>query len=69
MITIISVALFAIGVALLMQSSDFLLLHRLKILQHRQGREGAKSVFFVVAGILVAASGLVMFVLHAIWSD
>lgn len=69
MITIISVAFFAIGVALLMQSSNFLILHRLKILRHRQGPEGTKSIIFVVAGILLAASGLVMFVLHAIWSD
>jgi hypothetical protein len=63
---ILAVALFAIGVALLMQSSDLLVLHRSKVRLHRQGPERTKSIFFVVAGIVMAASGLILFILRAL---
>jgi uncharacterized membrane protein len=64
--TILAVALFAIGVGLLMQSSHFLVLHRSKVERQRKGPEKAKSIFFVVVGILMAASGLVLFTVRAL---
>jgi hypothetical protein len=64
--TILAVALFAIGVALLMQSSDLLVLYRSKVRLNRQGPERTKSIFFVAAGILMAASGLVLFIVRAL---
>jgi hypothetical protein len=64
--TILAVALFAIGVALLMQSSDLLVLYRSKVRLNRHGPERTKSIFFVTAGILMAASGLVLFIVRVL---
>lgn len=65
---ILSVVLFAAGVALLMQSSNFFTLRRSKIPREHQSFAGAKSIGFVIAGAALATGGLVLFIVHTVSS-
>jgi Protein of unknown function (DUF3185) len=66
--TILSVVLFALGVALLLQSVNSLALYRSKIPRAQQGSAGAKSVWLIVAGVLLVVAGLVLFIMRAMSS-
>ena len=64
----LSVVLFVAGVALLMQSSNFLTLRRSKVPRLLQGSAGAKSIGFVIAGIVLVAGGLTLFITQTLSS-
>jgi hypothetical protein len=59
---ILSVVLFALGVALLLQSVNSLALYRSKIPRAQQGSAGAKSVGLIVAGVVLVVTALVLFI-------
>jgi len=63
--TVLSVVLFALGVALLLQSANSLALYRSKIPRAQQGSAGAKSVGLIVAGSILVIAGLVLFIVRA----
>ena len=64
--TVLSVVLFALGVALLLQSANSLALYRSKIPRAQQGSAGAKSVALIVAGAILVIAGLVLFIVRAV---
>ena len=63
--TVLSVVLFALGVALLLQSANSLALYRSKIPRAQQGSAGAKSVGLIVTGSILVIAGLVLFIVRA----
>ena len=64
--TIISVALFAVGVALLLLSVNSLAMYRSKIPRAQQGSAGAKSVWLIGAGATLVVAGLALFIGRAV---
>ena len=62
---ILAVALFAVGVGLLMASSNFLAVYRSKLSRQQQGGAGAKGLVTVVAGGVLVLAGLVLLILRA----
>lgn len=63
---IIAVSLFAVGIALLMQSSNVAALHRSRTSRTSQGSGGRKSWGFVILGAAMALGGLGLFVASAL---
>ncbi len=63
---ILSVCLFAAGVALMMMSANFHALHRSKVPRQFQGSAGAKSIWSVVLGGTLMAAGIVLLVVRAV---
>ncbi len=68
MTTILSVALFLIGIVLLLLGANAHALHRSKVPLELQGSARAKSVWLLVGALLFLATGLALFIAPAIAS-
>jgi hypothetical protein len=68
MMTVLLVAMFAVGIALLLLSANTLALYRSKLPRERQGGAGAKSVWLIVAGVALVGTALTWFVLRSVSS-
>jgi hypothetical protein len=68
MTTILLVGLFALGVALLLQSANMLSLHRSGLPASQRGAAGPKSAVLIVAGATCVAVALTMFIMRTMSS-